>query len=71
MSLSGAQTDVAVMMLSLMDQLQSRVFFYTDVKKNTYILGIQKVAETIGKNACRALKGLHVFTGCDTANTFH
>ena len=33
-------------------------------------IDIGKISNAIGEDACRALPGLHAFTGCDSVNAF-
>lgn len=70
-AVKSPDTDVAIILLSLMENITPDVYFLTGMKRKSRILALQDVRETIGTKVCRALIGLHVFTGCDSTSAFH
>ena len=64
-------TDVFIILLSCVQTLPCSLYFLTGTKNRNRIIDLQVVSKCIGINLCRALIGLHVFTGCDTVSAFH
>lgn len=63
-------TDVFVMSLAFCDKIESQLFQKCGTKTRTRLIDIKKVAATVGIEVCRALIGLHAYTGCDTVSAF-
>ena len=64
-------TDVAIIGLSLKVQLPVDLFFFTGVGNKTRIVDLQAVASSLGSDVCKALIGIHTFTGCDSTSAFY
>ena len=63
-------TDVFVMSLAFHDKIGASLFQKCGTKARRRVVDISKVAATIGMRVCRALIGMHTFTGCDTVSAF-
>ena len=63
-------TDVFIMALAFHDKIEASLFQKCGTKTRTRVIDIRKVAGTLGIDICRALIGMHSFTGCDTVSAF-
>ena len=63
-------TDVFIMALAFHDKITASLFQKCGTRNRARVVDIRKVAATLGIDACRALVGLHSFTGCDTVRAF-
>ena len=63
-------TDVFIMALAFHDKIEASLFQKCGTKTRTRVIDIRKVAGTLGIDVCRALIGIHSFTGCDTVSAF-
>ena len=69
--LYSPDTDVAVIALSHMVSLDTQLYFATGIKHRARLVNLNKLAAAIGSPTCKALIGLHCFTGCDTVSSFY
>ena len=67
--ISSPDTDVAVLCLAHSD-ICRQFGFLTGVKSKRRLLDIRKCAQYLGSGICKALIGLHAFTGCDSVSSF-
>ena len=58
------------MSLAFHDKIGVPLFQKCGTKTRRKVIDIRKVAATVGLDVCRALIGLHAFTGCDTVSAF-
>ena len=63
-------TDVFIMCSSFCDQIEAPLFQKCGTRMRTRLVDIKKVAASVGMEVCRALIGLHAYTGCDTVSAF-
>ena len=63
-------TDVFIMSLAFHDKIEASLFLKCGTKTRRRIVDIGKVAASVGAGVCRALIGLHAYTGCDTVSAF-
>ncbi|CAM4733150.1 unnamed protein product [Leuciscus chuanchicus] len=63
-------TDVFIMSLAFCDKIEAPLFLKCGTRTRTRLVAIRKVAATVGMDTCRALIGLHAYTGCDTVSAF-
>ena len=71
-------TNVFLISLGVAEQIRSRLFIRTGTQNKARIISIGTVKELLAmrfdvqdiEQACRALLGLHAFTGCDTISAF-
>ena len=63
-------TDVFIMSLAFCDRIKTPLFQKCGTRTRTRLVDIRKVAATVGTEVCRALIGLHAYTGCDTVSAF-
>lgn len=62
-------TDVLVLSLACNNQLKVPLYqLFRKSRKKLY--DIHKIAASLSQNICKALVGLHAFTGCDSVSTF-
>ena len=59
-------TDVFILCLAFKDNIHASLF----QKCGTRLIDISNMAASVGPDVCKALLGLHAFTGCDTASIF-
>ena len=62
----GDDTDVFILCLAFRDNIHASLF----QKCGTRLIDVSNVAASVGPEVCRALLGLHAFTGCDTVSAF-
>ena len=63
-------TDVFIMSLAFCDKVNAPLFQKCGTRTRTRLVDIRKVSATVGMEVCRALIGLHAYTGCDTVSAF-
>ena len=63
-------TDVFILSLAFQYKISVPLFQKCGTKTRMRIFDISKVAATIGIGACKALTGMHAYTGCDTVSAF-
>ena len=63
-------TDVFIMSLAFHDKIGASLFQKCGTKARRRVVDITKVAATFGIDVCRALVGVHAYTGCDTVSAF-
>ena len=63
-------TDVFILSLAFQDKIGAPLFQQCGTKTRRRVIDIRKVAAKLGTNACRALIGMHAYTGCDTVSAF-
>jgi len=63
-------TDVFIMCLAFHDKIGAPLFQKCGTRTRTRLVDIGKVAATVGIDVCRALIGIHAYTGCDTTSAF-
>ena len=63
-------TDVLIMSLAFHDRIQASLFQKCGTKTWRKVIDIRKVAATVGIGVCKALIGMHAFTGCDIVSAF-
>lgn len=66
---NSPDTDVAVLCLGHFS-LFPKLAFLTGTKTKRRILDMTKCAEVLGESMCKALVGLHAFSGCDSISSF-
>ena len=52
------------------DKIATQLFQRCGTKSRKRLVDIKKVATTLGPDVCRALIGMHAYTGCDTVSAF-
>ena len=63
-------TDVFVLCVSYSSQVLCPLYVKCGSKTRTQYFDVKKVAQMLGADNCKALLGLHAFTGCDTVSAF-
>jgi len=63
-------TDVFVLCVSFSPQVPCPLCIKCGSKTRTQYFDVKKVAQMLGADKCKALPGLHAFTGCDTVSAF-
>jgi len=63
-------TDVFIMSLAFQDRIGAQLFQKCGTKNRRRIVDIQRIADSVGIDVCRALIGMHAYTGCDTVSAF-
>lgn len=68
--ITSPDTDVFVLSLAACQDLSAHVFFLTGSGTNQRIFNVNMMASKYGSSVCKAIVGLHVFTGCDSVSAF-
>ena len=63
-------TNVGVLACCGTRQIQVRLYFHTGTNTRRRYISINALAVKHGPAVCRALPGLHAFTGCDSTSAF-
>ncbi len=63
-------TDVFILCLTFHDRIRAPLFQKCGTKTRRRIVDIRKVAATVDIDVCRALVGMHAYTGCDAVSEF-
>jgi len=63
-------TDVFVLCVSFSSQVPCPLYVKCGSKTRTQYFDVKKVAQMLEADKCKALPGLHAFTGCDTVSAF-
>ena len=67
---ASEDTDVMMLCLAFHDDIDCNLFIRCGSSTRTRLVDITKVASALGRNICKALLGLHSYTGCDTVSAF-
>ena len=63
-------TDVFILALAFQDKISAHLFQRCGTRTRKRLVDIKKVAATLGTDVCKALIGIHSYTGCDTVSAF-
>ena len=67
---SSEDTDVRILCLAFSFSIDVPIYQRCVSQLNARYVDIGKIAHVIGQDACKALPGLHAFTGCDAVSAF-
>ena len=68
--LCSEDTIVFILGLAFQNSINASLYQKCGTKICTKVIDIRKIAEHIGTQVCKALIGLHSYTGCDTVSAF-
>ena len=68
--IQSPDTDVMLLCIAFAGELSNNLYFCTGTGNNTRIVDITSISNVYGVSLCKALLGLHVFTGCDSVSAF-
>ena len=63
-------TDVLVLLISFCTEIGANLFMQSGSTKRHRIININSLSTKLGPSICKALPGIHAFTGCDTVSAF-
>lgn len=63
-------TDVFILCLAFSEQINVPLFQRCGTQTRTRLVDIGKISSAVGSDVCKALIGMHAFTGCDTVSAF-
>lgn len=63
-------TDVMILCLAFSGEVGCDMHMRCGTKKRPRLIGISKLAASLGHAVCTALVGLHAYTGCDSVSSF-
>ena len=63
-------TDVFILSLAFCQDIQACIYQKCGKQTRTRLIDISKIASAVGNDLCKALIGLHAFTGCDSVSAF-
>ena len=69
-SICSEDTDVFILSLAFHAEVGAALFQKCGTKTRRRVVDISKVAATVGEGVCKALIGMHAYTGCDTVSAF-
>ena len=67
---SSEDTDVRILCLAFSFSFDVQIYQRCVSQMNARYVDIGKIAHAIGQDVCKALPGLHAFTGCDAVSAF-
>ena len=59
-----------IICLSVYHQISGNMYIQCGTKNRLRHIDITKVGQSLGEETCKALQGLHAFTGCDSVSAF-
>ena len=68
--IKSSNTDVEVLSCFFQSQIQSTVFIRSGTRQRSRLISIPSIINHVGQDMCRALIGMHAFTGCDSVSAF-
>ena len=68
--ISSEDTDVRILCLAFSNDVKVPLFHRCVSQQMARYIDIGKIASAIGLQVCKALLGLHAFTGCDSVSSF-
>jgi hypothetical protein len=68
--IASEDTDVFIMSLACSDRIGVPLYQKCGNRTRTRLVDIMKISAIIGINVCRALIGMHAYTGCDSVSAF-
>jgi len=63
-------TDVFVILLGMHSEIGKRILLRRGKKNQIRMVDISKLGTALGKEVCKALVGVHAWTGCDSVSSF-
>ena len=63
-------TGVFIICLSVYHQISGNMYIQCGTKNRLHHIDITKVRQSLGEETCKALQGLHAFTGYDSVSAF-
>lgn len=68
--INSEDTDVFILLTAFSNSIDASLFQKCGSQTRTKLIDIDKIATALGQSLCRAIIGLHSFTGCDTVSAF-
>ena len=68
--IKSSDTDIEVMALYFKWDIQARLYLLKGTKNKSRLIDITAIGDKLGNDICRAMPGLHVFTGSDITSAF-
>ncbi len=68
--MKSPDTDVVVLACHFQQSISSSMYIHTGTKSRTRLIDVDAVCQKLGPAVCKALPGLHSFTGCDSNSAF-
>ena len=63
-------TDVFIMSIAFAEEIPTSLYIKCGTRNRTKVIDINRVANTFGQDVCKALIGMHAYTGCDSVSAF-
>lgn len=63
-------TDVFLLALAFCDEIDTHLYLKCGTQARVSYIDVQKVSITLGPSVCKALLGMHAYTGCDSVSSF-
>ena len=68
--ISSEDMDMRMLCISFALAIPVSIFQQCVLQHHVRYIDISKIASALGEDVCKALLGLHAFTGCDGVNTY-
>ena len=68
--IKSPDTDVAVISCAFSHDINARLLFCIGAKQRQRYIDINAIGRSLGEDVCKALPGMHAFTGCDSTSAF-
>ena len=62
-------TDVFLLLLAFSVEIDAAIYLKYGTQARTQYTDVKKIASSLGTSVCKALIGMHAFTGCDSVST--
>ena len=63
-------TDVAVIGCAMAGEIPAQLIWQTGTRHRRRFVNLTNIARSLGCETCKALPGMHAFTGCDSTSAF-
>ncbi|KAK3741541.1 hypothetical protein QZH41_002925 [Actinostola sp. cb2023] len=63
-------TDVLILLLAFSQDIVCNIFMKCGTQTRIRFIDVTKLSRVLGENVCKALIGVHAFTGCDSVSAF-
>lgn len=63
-------TDVFILCVAFCERVGTQLFLKCGTQTRIHLIDINKICAAVGPDVCKALIGMHSFTGCDTVSAF-
>jgi len=66
----SGDTDVFLLLIAFKNEITASLYWKSGTQARVKYIEIQKITRVLGDSVCKAIIGMHSFTGCDSVSTF-